>query len=78
MPAISFAVALSPPIPPMTMLQPDMKLKKALPLIISHDGSESVKASLYVTVKSTAEVVRHLFQLEGSILGVFSPVVRPT
>ena len=74
---VRFAGAVPPPIPPMSVLQPDMKLKNVLSLITSHDSSESVRMSLYGTVKSKAEVVRYLLQVEGSILGVFSPAVRP-
>ena len=61
----------------MSILQPDMKLKNVLSLITSHDSSESVRMSLYGTVKSKAEVFRYLLRVEGSILGAFSPAVRP-
>ena len=75
--SVRFAVAVPPPIPPKSVLQPDMKLKNALSLTISHDPLESGKTSPYETAKAKAEVVRYLLQVEGSILRVCSPAVRP-
>lgn len=70
---VPFAAAV---LPLMSVLQPDMKLKKVLSLTIPHDPLESGKTSPYETAKSKAEVIRYLMEVVGFILRVSSLTVR--